>query len=212
MRGRRGGVRWVHLAVLLAIGLMHVGGMGAAEAYVMVPCAESPVFGAAGDHGRGLCYALKASMLGAPLAGELVLLCILLPLLAAARAGLYDRILGTVAGWHAVGMAGAALLFALNTPVATSSLVLAGCSILPPPAAAAEAPKGAGKGAAWCGMPGGDHAAAVGGELGGDGRTAAWCSFPASAHPVLFEKVSKMTGEEYFDPRSMRRLLRLFRG
>lgn len=142
MGGRRGGVQWVHLAVLLAIGLVHVGGMGTAEAYVMVPCAESPVFAAAGDRGRGLCYALKASMLGAPLAGELVLLCILLPLLATARAGLYDRILGTVAGWHAVGLAGAALLFALNTPVATSSLVLAGCSILPPPAAAEKAPGG----------------------------------------------------------------------
>lgn len=59
-------------------------------------------------------------------------------------------------------------------------------------------------------MPAGGHATAVGGELGGDGQAAAWCSFPASAHPVLFEKVSKMTGEEYFNPRSVQRLLGLF--
>lgn len=185
LRGR-GGVRWIHLAVLLAIGLSLVGGMGAVEAYVMVPCAESPVFAAAGDWGRCLCYALKASMLGPVLAGELVVLCILLLLLAAAKAGLYRRILGTPAGWHAVGLAGAVLLFGMNTPVATSSLLLAGCSILPPPGAAGEAKKAVG--------------------------SAAWCSMPAAAHPALFEKVSKMTGEDYFDPRSTRRLLRFILG
>lgn len=180
MRGRRG-VRWAHLAALPVIGILLVGGMGAAEAYVMVPCAESPVFAAAGDHGRGFCYALKASMLGPPLVGELVLLCILSSMLVASRARLHDRILGTVAGRRVAGMAGVALLFAVNTPLATSSMILAGCQVQLPGAASA------GKDAAW--QPG-------------------ECLVPPGAHPVLFEKESKKTHDDY-DLRDTQRLQRL---
>lgn len=177
-RRGRAGLRWGHAAALLAIGFVLVWGMGAAEAYMMAPCAGSPVFAAAGEHGRGLCYALKGSMLGPALAGELILLCILLLLLAAVKARLDVRVLGTAAGWRAMVLAGAALMFTVNTPVTTSSLILAGCHTLPPAAAEAE---------------------------GADGA-AAWCRLPVGAHPMLFEKESKMTGQEYFGPRSLQRL------
>ena len=162
--------------MLLAIGFVLVWGMGVAEAYMMAPCAGSPVFAVAGEHGRSLCYALKGSMLGPALAGELILLCILLLLLAAVKARLDVRMLGTAAGWRAMVLAGAALMFTVNTPVTTSSLILAGCHTLPP-AAAGEAAEGA------------------------DGA-AAWCRLPVGAHPMLFEKESKITGQEYFGPRS----------
>ena len=186
-RGNRGPPAvppWKAVLVIGApIALLVVLGMGVTEAYVMVPCAESPVFAAAGDHGRGLCYALKASMLGAPLAGELVLLCILSLMLVASRARLHDRILGTAAGLHAAGMAGVALLLAVNTPVVTSSMILAGCAVVPPGAA------GAGR----------DDAAWPPGE----------CLVPRDAHPVLFEKESKKTHDDYFDLRDARGLPRL---
>lgn len=174
-------MRWAYLAVLPVIGILLVAGMGAAEAYVMVPCAESPVFAAAGDHGRGFCYALKASMLGPPLVGELVLLCILFPMLVASRARLHDRILGTVAGRRVAGMAGVALLFAVNTPFVTSSMILAGCQVQLSGAASADKD-------AW--QPG-------------------ECLVPPGAHPVLFEKESKKTHDDYFDLRDAQRLQRL---
>ena len=153
----------IHLAVLLAIGLLLVGGMGTVEAYVMVPCAESPVFAAAGDHGRGFCHALKASMLGPVLVGELVLLFILLVMLAAAKARIHDRILGTAAGLCVAGMAGVVLLLAVNTPVVTSSMILAGCTVQQPPC-----------------------------QTEGVGP-ASRCHIPPSAHPVLFERRSEIT-------------------
>ena len=165
------------------IALLVVLGMGVAEAYVMAPCTESPVFAAAGDHGHGLCYALKASMLGAPLAGEMVLLCILSLMLVASKARLHDRILGTAAGLRAAGTAGVALLLAANTPVATSLMILAGCAVVQPGAA------GAGRDdAAW--PPGG-------------------CFIVRGAHPVLFEIESKKTHDDYFDLRDARGLPRL---
>lgn len=169
------------LVALLPIGLGLVLGMGVVEAYLMGPCADSPIFGAAGGHGQGFCYAMKGSMLAPALAGELVLLCILLFLLAAAKARLHDRIIGTVAGRRASGLAGVALLLSMNTPAVTSSLVLAGCTVAQPHAEA-------------------DRLA--GGQAG-------WCHIPLSAHPVLFEKVSKTTHWDYFDLRAAERLQRL---
>lgn len=169
------------LAALLPVGLGLVLGMGAVEAYLMVPCADSPIFGAAGGHGQGLCYAMKGSMLAPALAGELVLLCILLFLLAAAKARLHDRIVGTVTGRRASGLVGVALLLSMNTPIVTSSLVLAGCAVSQPDAEV-------------------DRRA---------GGPAEWCHIPLSAHPVLFERVSKMTHWDYFDLRAAERLQRL---
>lgn len=169
------------LVALLPIGLGLVAGMGVVEAYLMVPCADSPIFGMAGGHGQGLCYAMKDSMLAPALAGELVLLCMLLFLLAAAKARLHDRIIGTIAGRQASGLVGVVLLLSMNTPVVTSSLVLAGCT-------AAQSHVVIDRRA---------------------GEPAEWCRIPPSAHPVLFERASKMTHQDYFDLRAAERLQRL---
>ena len=151
------------LVTVPMIALLVVFGMGVAEVHLAVPCYSSAIFGAAGDHGRGFCHALKASMLGPVLVGELVLLFILLVMLAAAKARIHDRILGTAAGLCVAGMAGVVLLLAVNTPVVTSSMILAGCTVQQPPC-----------------------------QTEGVGP-ASRCHIPPSAHPVLFERRSEIT-------------------
>ena len=54
-RRGRAGPRWVHVPAPLSIGFALVSGMGVTKAYVMTPCAGSPAFAVAGEHGRGLC-------------------------------------------------------------------------------------------------------------------------------------------------------------
>ena len=171
------------LVTVLMIALFVVFGMGVAEAHLAVPCYSSAIFGAAGDHGRGFCHALKASMLGPVLVGELVLLFILLVVLAAAKARIHDRILGTAAGLRVAGMAGVVLLLAVNTPIMTSSMILAGCTVQQPPGET-----GTGKDAAW--LPG-------------------ECRISPSVHPVLFERETKKTHDDYFDLRDAKEVQRL---
>ena len=177
----RTGLRPGHVVVALVLGLALIAGMGLTESYVMAPCSDSPVFGMAGDHGRAFCYVLKGSMLAPALAGELVMLCVLLFLLASSRARLDDLILGTAAGRRAAGLGGIAILLAVNTPIATSTMVLVGCPVQQPRAAEG----------AYASGPSG------------------WCHIPLGAHPILFEKESKKTHGDYFDLRAVEGLQRM---